>query len=90
MKLQAASFLFKHPVAGTVLVEFDGDQVTVQGTKEKPFVIENGPAKWGGRPFKPCVTHALEAIAAAAREPAKTEQARQRKLRPKLQLHKEE
>lgn len=58
MKLNAATFSLTHAKHGKIAVTFEGDVITVQFADQLKTKA-NKPAKWGGRPYKPCVSHAI-------------------------------
>lgn len=93
MELRFARFTIVHAKLGEIDVDFEGDKIMVHPGivvgGQRPFMIDNKPRKWGGRPYKPCVSHALDCIRLATHKPPASEQARQRqkKVRPKLGIH---
>jgi len=92
MKLQRASFTFKHHEHGAITVEFAGDIVFVtRGDLSQKLRIDNKSARYGGRPFKPCATHAIDLARQVLPKPEapKTEFDKQRraKQRPGLRIH---
>lgn len=86
MKLAYVTFSFSDK-AGEIIVRFADDSVmVVRGTDG--MVFSNKPGKWGGRPYKPCVSNCKQLIAHAFKQKPPTEQARRKKVttKPKLQL----
>jgi hypothetical protein len=88
--LTEATFQFVDP---TVLVTFREDVVVITTETTNGAInvetVPNTPRRWGGRPYKPCVSHALDCIRLAQGKPAKTEQEKYRRkmARPKLEVH---
>lgn len=69
MKFLGAEFTFKHPsVEYKIVVRFGSDVVWVR-CAGKAYRIENRPRKYGGCPYKPCMTHAMQAAHKALPEP---------------------
>ena len=92
--LTEATFQFAMSSSGIALVTFREDVVVV--TRETAGrtssinveTVPNTPRKWGGRPYKPCVSHALDCIRLAMGKPALTVQENQRRevVAPKKKL----
>jgi hypothetical protein len=86
MKLSRAQFIFTDKDGRDTRVTFEGDEVEVVGANR--VTLDNKPRTWGGRPYKPCISHATEAIRTALGEPAKNnfETRRRNETRPSTRL----
>lgn len=87
MKLSSAEFVF---VDGKQCVEivFHADEVRVTVDTKEIYRADNSKKKYGGRPYKPCVSHCLIVYRHATQRKQNPDHARAaRGLRPKLMLH---
>lgn len=75
MKLERAEFIL-NTNRGRMTIVFEGDTVHVlrgdAAVAEGGVKLNNAPRSYGGRPYKPCVSHAIEAVRNAFEEPEKT------------------
>lgn len=71
MKLHTAKFVFDVHKVGKVTVTFSGDEVCVANGSDS-FVIENKEKGYGGRRYKPCVSHCRQVIEHALEKPPST------------------
>lgn len=80
LKSVGADFTFEQSGIGVIVVRFRADVVTVRYFG-KVHRIDNRPRRWGGSPYKPCLTHAMDAARQALPkpQPPKTEHERQRR-----------
>ena len=90
MTLLCTRFYFQHHT-GRVSVTFEGDAVSVLLPNKAVHTIQNRPRKWGGRPYKPCLTHATELASQYLAKPKQNNFAKQRreKQSPSLRIHQE-
>jgi hypothetical protein len=87
MQLESAKFTFVSS-NDSAAVDFEGDTVTVI-IAAGHFRFDNKPAKWGGRTYKPCETHARDLLRRALKPHAKArpqEEQRKKKVPHKLRL----
>lgn len=88
MKLYHAEFSF---IQGKSNVEvcFEMDHVKVSVDGMEIYKADNSPRKYGGRPYKPCVSHCLIVYRHATQKKQNPDHARAAKgLKPKLELFK--
>jgi len=81
-------FHFHHRIHGDVLVRFSDDIAEVE-VKGKTYPFENKPRKWGGAPYKPCLTHCVDLVKRAMqpeKKPTGAASRRQKESRPQLKL----
>lgn len=75
MKLRSSVFVFSVPgQLAPVTVAFRDDFIRVYWSaangERKHWSVENKPGKWGGRPWKPCVTHCERLISNTLKQAA--------------------
>jgi hypothetical protein len=78
MKLKSAKFVFDVHKVGRVIVTFADDEIAVVIGNDS-FLIENKEKGYGGRPYKPCLSHCRQAIEHAMRKPPSTPWAKQKR-----------
>ena len=88
MKLTSAEFVFVDKKECVEIV-FHGDSVRVLAGGKEIYKADNTPRKYGGRPYKPCVSHCLIVYRHATGKKQGKDHVRVAKsLKPKLDLFK--